>query len=57
MEHVDCVAFCSVAHAIDTPFLNVIPAAFVYIALFAWTVTFISMLYEILYKSLIKHFV
>jgi tellurite resistance protein TehA-like permease len=45
------------AQAIETPFLNVIPAAFVYIALFAWTVTFISMLYEIAYKSLIKHFV
>ena len=39
------------AHAIDLPFLLVIPKCFIYIALAAWSLTFGAMLYTLLTLS------
>lgn len=40
--------------AIDIPFLNAIPSVFVYVAIIAWAIIFIGMLYNIGYNSLFK---
>ena len=42
------------SEAVEISFLNSIPSVFVYVALIAWLVTFVSMIYEIGFNPLIK---